>query len=65
MSFGWPWALLTLAVIPLVLGIAWWSRRRRRRAAVRVTSVVLVRNALPGRTLWRRRIPAARRIAWR
>ncbi len=59
MSFGWPWALLTLAVIPLVLGIAWWSRRRRRRAAVRVTSVVLVRNALPGRTLWRRRIPAA------
>jgi Ca-activated chloride channel family protein len=59
MSFDWPWALLALLAIPLVLGIAWWSRRRRRRAAVRVTSAVLVRSALPGRTQWRRRIPAA------
>ena len=57
MSFDWPWALLALAVIPIVLGISWWSRRRRRRAAVRVTSMVLVRNALPGRTQWRRRVP--------
>jgi Ca-activated chloride channel family protein len=59
MTFDWPWALLVLAAVPIVLGIAWWSRRRRRRAAVRVTSAVLVRNALPGRTQWRRRIPAA------
>ena len=59
MTFDWPWALSALAAIPLVLGVAWWSRRRRRRAAVRVTSAVLVRGALPGRTLWRRRIPAA------
>jgi Ca-activated chloride channel family protein len=59
MSLDWPWALLALLAIPLVAGIAWWSRRRRRRAAVRVTSVALVRSALPGRTLWRRRIPAA------
>jgi Ca-activated chloride channel homolog len=59
MTFDWPWALLALLAIPVVLGIAWWSRRRRRRAAVKVTSAVLVRNALPGRTQWRRRIPAA------
>jgi Ca-activated chloride channel homolog len=59
MSFSWPWALLALLVIPLVLGFWWWSRRRRRRAAVRVTSIALIRAALPGRTRWLRRIPAA------
>src|SRR4051794_21810899 len=59
MTFTWPWALLALLAIPLVLLIAWLSRRRRRRTTVRVTSAALVRAALPGRTLWRRRIPAA------
>ena len=59
MSFAWPWALSALLAIPLVLGVAWWSRRRRRRAAVRVTSAALVRAALPGRSRWRRRLPAA------
>jgi Ca-activated chloride channel family protein len=59
MSFSWPWALLALLVIPLVLAAWWLARRLRRRAAVRVTSVALVQAALPGRTRWRRRIPAA------
>jgi Ca-activated chloride channel homolog len=63
MSFAWPTALLALLAVPLVLGVAWWSRRRRRRAAVRVTSAALVRAALPGRTLWRRRVPTALLIA--
>jgi Ca-activated chloride channel family protein len=59
MSFSWPWALLSLLVIPLVFAAWWLTRRRRRRAVVRVTSIALVRTAMPGRSRWRRRIPAA------
>ncbi|MEO3872847.1 VWA domain-containing protein [Nonomuraea sp. B12E4] len=59
MVFSWPWALLSVLVIPLIFAIRWWARRRRRRAAVRVTSIALVRSALPGRTRWTRRIPPA------
>jgi Ca-activated chloride channel family protein len=57
MSLTWPWALLALLAFPLLLGYRWWLRRRRRREAVRVSSVALIRAALPGRSLWRRRIP--------
>jgi Ca-activated chloride channel homolog len=59
MSLSWPWALLALLAIPLVIAAWWWTRRRRRRGAVRVTSIALVRAALPGRSRWRRLIPAA------
>jgi Ca-activated chloride channel family protein len=57
MTFSWPWALLSLLLIPILLGVLWLLRRRRRRAAVRVTSVALVRAALPRRTPWTRLIP--------
>ncbi|GAA3572449.1 VWA domain-containing protein [Nonomuraea rosea] len=59
MSFSWPWALLSVLIIPLIFVIREWARRRRRRAAVRVTSIALVRSALPGRTRWTRKIPPA------
>jgi Ca-activated chloride channel homolog len=59
MSFSWPWALLALLVIPLVFAAWWLTRRRRRRSVLRVTSITLVRTAVPGRSRWRRRIPAA------
>ncbi|MEU8251668.1 VWA domain-containing protein [Nonomuraea sp. NPDC048916] len=59
MSFSWPWALLSVLIIPLLFAIREWARRRRRRAAVRVTSIALVRSALPSRTRWTRKIPAA------
>jgi Ca-activated chloride channel family protein len=59
MSLSWPWALLALLAIPLVIVAWWWTRRRRRRGAVRVTSIALVRASLPGRNRWRRLIPAA------
>jgi Ca-activated chloride channel family protein len=57
MSLTWPWALTALLAFPLLLGFRWWTRRRRRRATVRIPSVALIRAALPGRSLLRRRIP--------
>ncbi len=58
MTFTWPWALLSLLAIPLLLALTWLLRRRRRRAAVRVTSIALVRAALPRRTRWVRLLPS-------
>src|SRR5262249_12029898 len=59
MSLSWPWALLALLAIPLLVAARWWTRHRRRRAAVRVTSIALVRASLLDRNRWRRLIPAA------
>ncbi|GAB2585458.1 VWA domain-containing protein [Microlunatus antarcticus] len=58
MTFTWPWALLSLLAIPAVLALTWLLRRRRRRAAVRVTSIALVRAALPKKTRWVRLLPS-------
>lgn len=58
MSFTWPWAFAALLLPALVLAYAWWARRRRRRRALRVTSVALVRAAVPRHSSWRRRVPA-------
>jgi Ca-activated chloride channel family protein len=57
MTFSWPWALLSLLTIPILCGALWLLRRRRRRATVRVTSIALVRAALPTRTRWTRLLP--------
>jgi Ca-activated chloride channel family protein len=57
MSFSWPWALAALLAVPLLLAARWWLNRRRKRSAITVSSVTLIRAALPGRTSWRRRIP--------
>src|SRR6476646_11072404 len=59
MSFASPLALVALGVLPLVFAVWWLSRHRRRPAVVRVTSIALVRAAVPGRPSWRRRIPPA------
>jgi len=59
MTFSWPWALATLLVLPL-LAVTWWiAKRRKKRAAIRVTSLALIAAAVPGRSSWLRRIPAA------
>ena len=57
MSLLWPWALATLLILPSLLGYRWWTRRRRRQSTVVFSSLALVRSALPGRSMWRRRVP--------
>ena len=57
MSLQWPWAALTLLAFPLLLAWRWWRRRQRRHSAVRVSSIALIRAALPQQPSWRRRIP--------
>ncbi|GIF35907.1 VWA domain-containing protein [Actinoplanes xinjiangensis] len=57
MSLSWPWALAAVLAVPLLLLARWWFNRRRKRTAITVSSVALIRAALPGRTAWRRRIP--------
>ncbi|MBB5870136.1 Ca-activated chloride channel family protein [Allocatelliglobosispora scoriae] len=59
MSLTWPLALIALLAVPALLALWWWMSRRRRRVAIRVSSIALIRAALPGRSLWRRRIPVA------
>ena len=59
MSFTWPWALLSLLVVPLLLAVVVLLRRRKRRAAVRVTSIALVRASIPTRSRRTRLIPTA------
>jgi Ca-activated chloride channel family protein len=58
LTFSWPWALLSFLIFPTLLAVWWLTRRRRKRAAVRVTSIALVRSAAGGRSRWRR-APAA------
>ena len=56
MTFSWPWALLSLLIIPIV-AVVWCCGDAGGAAAVRVTSIALVRAALPPRTRWTRLIP--------
>ena len=39
MSLSWPWALLGLLAVPLLLAARWWLNRRRKRTALTVSSV--------------------------
>ena len=59
MSFAWPLALLSVLVVPLIVGVYWWLLRRRRRQAVRYSSVALLRSVIPRRKRWQRHLPIA------
>ena len=59
MGFQWPLALLSLLVLPVLVGAYLWQIRRRRRRAVTYSSVALIRAAAPARSAWRRHVPFA------
>ncbi len=59
MTFGWPFALATLVVVPVLLLGYLWVLRRRRRAAVPYPNLALIRAAAPSRSAWRRHLPFA------
>src|SRR5690349_13406812 len=59
MGVQWPWALLSLLVVPLLIVVYVWQSRRRRRQAVRHSSVALIRAAAPKRAAWKRHVPFA------
>jgi len=62
-TLAWPWALLSLLLVPAVLGLYLWSRRRRRKRAVRYSNVPLLRSVLPRRSRWQRQLPIALLLA--
>ncbi len=57
MSFLWPWFLLLLLLIPLLIAVYIWSLRRKRKYAVRYSSLALIREALPKRSRLRQHLP--------
>ena len=57
MSLLWPWALIALGLLPLMVLAYLWALRRRRRFAVRYSSLALVRAALPRQAWLRQHLP--------
>jgi Ca-activated chloride channel family protein len=62
MDFAWPFALLLLILVPVLLGAYARSLRRRRRA-VTFSSVALIKAARPSRSAWRRHVPVGLLLA--
>jgi Ca-activated chloride channel family protein len=57
MNFLWPWFLLLLLLIPLLIVFYIWILQRKRKFAVRYSSLSLIREALPKHSRWRQHVP--------
>lgn len=57
MSFLWSGLLALLILLPISVAAYVWSLRRRRPAAVRYSSLELIRAAAPGSSFLRRHLP--------
>ena len=54
MTFAWPLALASLALVPLALGAYLLLQRRRMRYAMRFTNLDLLANVVDEKPRWRR-----------
>ncbi len=63
MLFLWSGLLLLLLVVPILAAAYAWLQRRRRPAAVRYSSLALVRDAVPRLSWLRRHLPFALLLA--
>jgi Ca-activated chloride channel family protein len=59
MNFTWPWLLLLLCFIPVLVLLYIWILRRKRKFAVQYSSLSLIREALPRNSRWRQHLPFA------
>jgi Ca-activated chloride channel homolog len=59
MSFGSPWMLLLLVLVPCLIGAYWWMQRRRAERAARLAAEGLVPTTARERVRWRRHVPFA------
>ena len=57
MTFAWPYVLIGLVIVPIVLGLDLLARRRRARYAVAFTNVGVLRSVAPKVPTWRRYLP--------
>lgn len=57
MGVLWPYTLILLGLIPLLVGVYVLVLRRRKRYAVGYSSLSLVRQAMGERARWRRHVP--------
>ena len=59
MDLLWPYGLLLLPVLPILVGIYVWMLRRRKPVGARYSSLSLVREAVPRTSRIRRHLPFA------
>lgn len=59
MDLLWPFSLVLLGLLPLLIVAYIWILRRRKRFAVRFSSLSLVRAAVGKQSRWRRHVPFA------
>lgn len=58
MTFEWPWLLLSLLLLPLLVIYYRWAMKRRRASAIIFSDIELLREAAGTTPRWQRHVPA-------